>query len=170
MFRKPHESRDRILDAAENTPASTWLEAVEALLEHQAAEYREKLYGESIDRQEARKHIVAINKIRDALRNEPGMERKISALPSNDPLVRRMRRADLLCPKGWRDGIRKKLVAVADGFERKYIEGPGSLLDDQDIVDAQEFRKFIAELDFVSNRGDSARQEYARKAMKVANG
>jgi hypothetical protein len=80
-----------------------------------------------------------------------------------------MRRADLLTPKGWQRGIRANILAVAEKAEEKYLAGE-SILDDQDIVDAIEFRAFITELDFVAVRGEQARREYARGSMKVVNG
>src|SRR4029077_11526881 len=103
------EHRERILDVAEAAPATTWLEAAEALLDQQSAQARSALAGSFADRSEARRQLSAINTIKQALRAEKTIPaKKFPFEKSDDPLVRRMRRADLLCFKGWRDTISKK--------------------------------------------------------------
>ena len=161
-----HEERSRILDAAEDVAASSWLEAAEALLTQQEAGPRQDLFGSYLDRGEARRHIRAIAKIRAALQAEPNLKKKVPYTRGDDPLVRRMRRADLLCPKGWRDGIRKKLLELADVAERKYLESEIAPSDD-DIVLSLEVRAFVSELDWIATRGESAHREYSRRSLKV---
>jgi hypothetical protein len=159
------ERRARILDAAEVMPATTWLEAAEKLLDQQAARARELLEGTFTDRSEGRKHLIAIEKLRKVLRSNKALSKgKVAYLASDDPLIRKMRRADLLCPKGWREGIRQELVQTADSSEKSFLE----TADDQEIIDAIEIRAFVSELDFVYTRGDGARHEYARRSAKVA--
>jgi len=161
-----HEQRSRILEAAEDVAASSWLEAAEALLAQQESQPRTDLLGSYLDRGEARRHIRAIAKIRAALQAEPNLKRKVPYLRSDDPLVRRMRRAELLCPKGWREGIRKKLVELADAAERKYLESDG-VPNDDDIVLSLEVRAFVSELDWIATRGESAHREFSRRSLKV---
>jgi hypothetical protein len=171
MAQRRHEIYERVAEGAESAPATTWLEAATAILDQQAAPHRDALNGGSIDRSEARKHLKAIAKIKRVLESEGGLpKRKVQYEHSDDPLVRRMRRADLLCPKGWANGIGKKLAEIADASEQKYIddEGIASTLNDQDMVDAQEIRAFLGEVNFVASRGEAARQIYARK--QVSNG
>lgn len=167
----PHrafEHRERVLDAAEAQPATTWLEAAEALLDHQSAQPRVDLGGSFVERGEARRQLRAIDKIRQALRLEKGLPaKKIPYERSEDPIVRRMRRADLLCPKGWREGIRKKLIELAEVSEQKFIDAP--VADDDLIVLSLAVRAFVAELDWVATRGDSARANFQRRAMKEAS-
>lgn len=162
---RPIEHRERILDAAEVAPATTWLEAAEKLLDQQAARASELLDGGFADRTEARKHLLAIKKIRTVLRDSKTIPKgKVPYLESSDPNVRRMRRADLLCPKGWREGIRAQLVGTANASEQRFLDNA----DDQECIDAVELRAFVSELDFTSTRGENARREYARARVKVA--
>ena len=51
------EHRERILDVAEAAPATTWLEAAEALLDQQSAQARSDLSGGFADRSEARRQL-----------------------------------------------------------------------------------------------------------------
>lgn len=162
------EERTRVLEGAEAHAATTWLEAAERLLDYQGARWKTRFDEGFADRAEARRHLLAIEKIRGLLRSDKKLAKtKVPYEETTDPLVRRMRRADLLCPRGWREGIRELLVNTADASEREYLklDGPGL---DQDIVDAVEIRAFVTELDFVANRGETARREYSRRAMKVA--
>ena len=168
MASRPFEIHRRAIEAAEAVPATTWLEAAEAILDQQEGPHRQALGGGSLDRSEARKHIKAIQKIRAVLRAEPGLSKKRGAMErTDDTNVRAMRRRDLLCPKGWREGIRKKLQDAADASEQLYLDADGlaSSFDDQHCVDAQALRLFITELDWVETRGQNAAQAYARKAV-----
>jgi hypothetical protein len=159
------EHREQLLDAAEATPATTWLEAAEALLDRQASQARADLGGSFTDRSEARRQLRAINTIKQALRAEKSVPtRKVPFEKSDDPLVRRMRRSDLLCFKGWRDGVRKKLVELADISERSFLEA--KVANDDDIVLSLALRAFVAELDWVATRGDNARATFQRRVMK----
>ena len=159
------DERDRILEAAEEAPAGTWLEAAERLIEQQEALQRQELGGGVLGRGEARRHLLALQSLRALLRSDKSLiKRRLAHEPSSDPLVRRMRRADLLCPKGWRETIRKLLIDTADASEREYLTGG----KDQDVVDSLVMRDFVAQLDHVATRGEKARLEYARQAMKVA--
>jgi hypothetical protein len=162
------EHRERILDVAEAAPATTWLEAAEALLDQQSAQARSDLAGSFADRSEARRQLRAINTIKQGLRAEKTIPTKKHPFEkSDDPLVRRMRRADLLCFKGWRDTIRKQLVELADIAERSFLDA--KVANDDDIVLSLALKAFVAELDWVATRGENARSTYTRRAMKEAS-
>ena len=162
------EHRERILDVAEGTPASTWIEAAESLLDQQSAQARSDLAGSYTDRSEARRQLRAINMIKQALRAEKGLPaRKIPHEPSGDPLVRRVRRSDLLCFKGWRDGIRKKLLDLAEISEKSFLDA--KVANDDDIVLSLAIRAFVTELDWVETRGSTARATLTRRTLKEAS-
>jgi hypothetical protein len=162
------EHRERILDVAEAAPATTWLEAAEALLDQQSAQARSDLGGSFADRSEARRQLRAINTIKQALRAEKCIPtKKVPYEKSDDPLVRRMRRSDLLCFKGWRETIRKKLVELADISERSFLDA--KVANDDDIVLSLAIKAFVAELDWVATRGENARSTYTRRAMREAS-
>ena len=162
------EHRERILDVAEAAPATTWLEAAEALLDQQSAQARSDLSGGFADRSEARRQLRAIRTIKDALKAEKAIPAKKHPYEkSDDPLVRRMRRYDLLCFKGWRETIRKKLVELAEIAERSFLDA--KVANDDDIVLSLALRAFVAELDWVATRGESARATFTRRAMKEAS-
>lgn len=159
------------LDVVEAQPAKTWLEAAEQHLERQASAWREKLYGSSLDRGEAKKHLASIGRIRLILEADPQVgkdsKKKLPLQGSDDINVRRVRRAELLTPKGWREGIRARLVAAAEASEARYIADTSPIASDSDMVDAIELRSFVAQLDFVASRGEESRAILARQAMKV---
>ena len=160
---RPSEHREHVVAASEGLPATTWLEAAERILDQQAARWRNDLNGGSVDRSEARRHLVAIGHLRTVLQSDKKLSKQKTVYePSTNEFVRRMRRADLLCPRGWREGIRQLLVDTANSSEKEFLDN-GS---DQHCVDAIEIRAFVAELDFVYARGESARAQYAR--LKVA--
>jgi hypothetical protein len=162
------EHRERILDVAEGTPASTWVEAAESLLDQQSAQARSDLAGSYTDRSEARRQLRAINMIKQALRAEKGLPmRKIPYEASSDPLVRRVRRSDLLCFKGWRDGIRKKLLDLAEISEKSFLDA--KVANDDDIVLSLALRAFVTELDWVETRGANARSTLTRRTLKEAS-
>jgi len=159
------------LDVVEAQPAKTWLEAAEQHLERQAAAWREKLYGSSLDRSEAKKHIAALGRIRLLLEGDAQVgkdnKKKLPIQGSDDINVRRVRRAELLTPKGWREGIRERLIRAADESEKRFIQDQSPLASDADMVDAIELKSFVAQLDFVAARGEESRAILARQAMKV---
>jgi hypothetical protein len=162
------EHRERILDVAEAAPATTWLEAAEALLDQQSAQARSDLSGTFTDRSEARRQLRAIRTIKDALKAEKSIPaKKFPHEKSDDPLIRRMRRADLLCFKGWREGIRQKLLELADIAERSFLDA--KVANDDDIVLSLALRAFVGELDWVATRGATARATFTRKSMKEAS-
>ena len=162
------EHRERILDVAEERRQAPGSKPPRASLDQQSAQARSDLAGSYTDRSEARRQLRAINTIKQALpRREGPPAKKVPHEPSGDPLVRRVRRSDLLCFKGWRDGIRKKLLELAEISEKSFLDA--KVANDDDIVLSLALRAFVTELDWVETRGSTARATLTRRVMKEAS-